>query len=326
MADYTAPDRSQLQTSEDRNKINIAMRESPLWQNAIRALGHDPNGPLKLNKDEQKKLAVQLGLPLDDFHIDPAGNINDFHGWKGLPTGVKIAIIAGAAVGTAGAAGAFGGGAGATSALGGVGVGETAATGVGGLTATSLGLAPTVGLGTAGTAAATGGIGSTLLGAAEKYAAKKGITTAADLLRGGGQAVGNAANAAEDNRLTADESRRKGQNDYENQLVNRSKLEAGERQQALKDLYRQSYAANRKPGPYNAAGLTPYSADYMSGLSAIEQQGLARLQKPAAYDTAAMPALAQFVPAPQGKVERIGNYAAPALTLGGMALDYYRGR
>lgn len=336
------------------DQINTWMRSTPWYQAKMQAWGQDPGHP-HLSKDQAKELlhlAQANGIQVDesDAEVDRGGNFDK----KGhaLRNTLIAAGIAGATIATMGAAGVFAGaaGAGGAGAAGGGAAGTLAGTTtlgssvLGGSGLTSAGIAGGTGLGAGGTGALLAGgaipagsalagsaggggsIASTLLGAGEKYAAKKGVTTAADLLRGGGQGVGNIANAAEENRLTADESRRKGQNDYENQLLNRSQLEAQQRQQALKDLYRQSYTANRKPGPYNTAGLTPYSADYTAGLSAIGQQGLTRLQKPAAYGMDTAPALVPFKPTPQGKVEKIGTYASPALTLGGMALDYYRNR
>lgn len=88
-------DTNVLRNKADRDRINRALRGSRLWRDAITRLGHDPDRPLRLNKDEQRSLAATLQLPAEDFHIDPAGNINDYHGWKGLPTWAKVAIGAG---------------------------------------------------------------------------------------------------------------------------------------------------------------------------------------------------------------------------------------
>lgn len=115
--------RDQLDTKAERNQVNEAMRASSEWRSAIQAMGLNPDGPLKLSKTQQRQLGQRLGLPLDDFHIDPAGNINDFHGWKGLPTWAKVAIVSGVAVGTAGAGGMFSGAPGAF----GVGTGASSA-------------------------------------------------------------------------------------------------------------------------------------------------------------------------------------------------------
>lgn len=121
---------SQVNTDAARDAINPQMRASALWRDAIRGMGLNPDGPLNLSKAQQQMLAQAMGLP-NDVHIDQAGNINDFHGWKGLPTAAKVGIVGGAAALTAGAAGAFGGGAAAGAAGAGTGVGTGTAAGVG---------------------------------------------------------------------------------------------------------------------------------------------------------------------------------------------------
>lgn len=98
---------SQVNTDAARDAINPQMRASALWRDAIRGMGLNPDGPLNLSKAQQQMLAQAMGLP-NDVHIDQAGNINDFHGWKGLPTAAKVGIGAAAVLGTAGAVGAFG--------------------------------------------------------------------------------------------------------------------------------------------------------------------------------------------------------------------------
>jgi hypothetical protein len=166
------------------NAFNAQIRAQPWYQNWFTQRGLDPNR-VKLDdrqREELKQLVeAQSGFKFPgDMKIDPAGNLNEKGGWAGLPTGVKIALIAGATIATAGAAGAFSGAAGAAGAAG--GGTSAAATGLGaavptiGSTAigTGLGVAPslagasTVGGSIAGGAAAAGGGGSLLgtLGAA----------------------------------------------------------------------------------------------------------------------------------------------------------------
>jgi hypothetical protein len=192
--------RDELQTPTDRNKVNTAMRATPEWRNAIQALGHNPDGPLKLSKAEQQQLTRTLGLPADDFHIDPAGNINDFHGWKGLPTWAKTAIVAGAVVGTAGAAGAFAGGAGAASAAGGAGgtlAGTSTVPAIGALAggvASGAVPAAAAGVGTAATAAGlSAGVGSGVGATGLAGGALPSTTLAGSSTLGGTGFVGGAA-------------------------------------------------------------------------------------------------------------------------------------
>ena len=135
----------QLDSRSKRDAINLKMRASPEWRGAIQSLGLNPDGPLKLNKDQQRSVAQRFGLPEDDFHIDPAGNINDFHGWKGLPTAAKIAI---------GAAAVAGGWAALPGAALGMGAGST----FGGLTGAGFGAAGGAGAGNIGATSAVGGL------------------------------------------------------------------------------------------------------------------------------------------------------------------------
>src|SRR5688500_18095558 len=83
----------ELDTRAERDKVNDALRASDLWRNAIKQMGLNPDAPPKLSKQQQKQLAATIGLSPADFHIDPAGNINDYHGWEGLPTPVKISAF-----------------------------------------------------------------------------------------------------------------------------------------------------------------------------------------------------------------------------------------
>ena len=97
-----------------RNQLNATLWAQPWYQEWFASKGINKGGKVNLSDQERKELqqlVVQNGfLDPSDGHIDPAGNVSDFHGWKGLPTAAKIAIIGGAAAATAGAAGAFGGG------------------------------------------------------------------------------------------------------------------------------------------------------------------------------------------------------------------------
>jgi hypothetical protein len=61
----------------------------------------------------------------------------------------------------------------------------------------------------------------------------------------------------------------------------------------------------------------------MSGLSDIAKQGLARLNQAPQYSTDKMPALKPFAPTPPSGMEKAGNWLAPGMTLGGLALDYF---
>jgi len=175
---------SQLDSQAERDRINPMLRASSQWRSAIQRMGLSPDGPLRLTRDQQRSLGTQLGLPLSDFKIDGAGNINDFHGWKGLPTWAKTAIIAGAAVGTAGAGGMFSGAPGAF----GLGTGGGAAAASGGATAANVGATA----GTGGLLANAGLPASAYLTQAPSVASMGTSAAGGGGLLGGLKKVGNA--------------------------------------------------------------------------------------------------------------------------------------
>jgi len=159
-------------TDTDINAFNLNIRQTPWYQEWFQQRGLNPN-QVKLNDRQRNELKAlveqQAGVQLPgDMKIDPAGNLNEKGGWAGLPTGVKIAIIGAAAVGTMGAAGVFGGAAGAASGAAG---GTSAATGAGAA-------------GAAGTAAGTGGSFLGALGGSKAALLGLGLSTAGKLAGG----------------------------------------------------------------------------------------------------------------------------------------------
>lgn len=151
-----------ISNKHQRNQLNLTIRQQPWYQEWFASKGLDPN-MVKLNDQQRKELqqlVVQNGfLDPSDGHIDPAGNVSDFHGWKGLPTAAKIAIGAGVTAATLGAGGAFTGAPGAF----GLGGGSTAASGstLGGI---NLAQGSTAGLFGVGAPTAAGNIGTVGLG------------------------------------------------------------------------------------------------------------------------------------------------------------------
>ena len=170
----------QLDSRSERDQVNVRLRASPEWRSTIQSFGLNPDGPLKLTKTQQQAVARRFGLPESDFHIDPAGNINDFHGWKGLPTAAKVAIIAGAAVG---------GFAALPGAMIGTGAGSTigALTGAGALPVAGAGLAPASYVVPSAVLSAGGGIGAAGVGTAGAgLASSSYVVPSAALPAGGG--------------------------------------------------------------------------------------------------------------------------------------------
>ena len=318
-------DTSNLDNATTRDQVNQAMRKSPEWRQAIQAMGHDPDGPLKLTGDEQKRLAQQMGLNSNDFHIDGAGNINEHHGWSGLPTWAKVAIIAGGTVATAGALGAFGGAAAA---------GEGLASGGGAVGA--MGGSAALGTG-AGVAGATGG-GLGTIGALASGAST--LSKIGSLAGAAGKGIGDASTAAGQNRLDqeklgleANAQNISGQSAFENELLNRAKEESTQRTGARQDLGRASYAAHPFQSPF-APTRPGYSDAYMKGMSDLEKQAGTRLSTGPQYDTTKMPALSPYKPiAPgdvqgatntkPGKLEQIGKWVGPGLSIADAIAQYW---
>jgi len=318
------------------NQFNLKIRTSPWYQEWFQAKGLDPN-KVQLTKDQRNELKAiveqNTGFKFPgDMKIDPAGNLNEKGGWAGLPTGVKVALIAAAAVGTAGAAGALGGGAAGVGA-GGTGSGVAAAAGA--PTAASTGM----GLGALGT---TAGVGSTLgtIGTVAN-AVKSGGSTMdkiGNILRGGAGAVGAATEAAaqrqaqeDDSLYRAQQSNMQGENAFQSQQLAQAREEAAQRDEARKNLYRASIMKNPQFSVENPRGAQTFSPEMMEGLTNLEKQALSRTADTPQYTSAKMRA-PQFAPLdPQalsqtsrpGTMETIGNWLAPGLSLTDLLTDTF---
>jgi hypothetical protein len=160
-----------------------------------------PKNLEKANDAASKQITAilkQKGIQLPDrTFVNPrSGALEGHRGWSGLPTGVKIAIIAGAGAATLGAGLAIAGGGAAAAGAGGAGAASTAGSGIGvtsglgGLGAIGTSVPVGTGIATAGTTATTGG-----LMAAGKSAAAK-LLTAQGANQIGKLAQGAAAGAA----------------------------------------------------------------------------------------------------------------------------------
>jgi hypothetical protein len=288
-------------TGEDEiNRFNQWLRSQPFWQQA-RAI--NPNGDM----NDQQLSMIAKGLkdagvtPPDNFIIDKAGNFNQTNRLDDI---AKWSAIAGAAGLT------IAGGLGAGPLAGLLSSGSTVAPSVAALEASA---GPLSAAGIPGAAVGLGtGAGTTgLMSTAGKLASKFMTGKGADLLSDVGRGIGAATDAAGNNRLAADESRRRGENDYESHLQDRSILETRERANALDDAYRSSWYQNRQAGPNNTRGVTPMSPEFMNTLSALERQAMEQLANKPTYGTASMPELKKFTPTPQSGLEKAGSWAAP---------------
>ena len=255
---------TQLDSKAERDKINEAMRASPLWRDTIKGMGLNPDGPLKLTKDQQGQMASVFGIDTKDFHFDGAGNINDFHGWKGLPTAAKIAIIAGATAATAGIGSTFGGTA------------PLVSTPLEGYGVTTAAVAPKV------VAAATPSVWDRVKSFATGHVA--------DLAKVGGVVATNIADQSEANRLAqvkadieAERNRQQARRDYESALIAREQEKRTSEQDAWSKLQKASYVKNWT-APVDTSSSAKYTdprtgpnADVKSSADALIANSQARL-------------------------------------------------
>lgn len=171
-----------------------------------------------------------------------------------------------------------------------------------------------------------GGLGSTLgkLG--------KGLGTLSSLAGEVGQGIGKANTAAGNNRLTQEQlgltangQNINGQSAFEQELMNRAKLDASQRSQAMKDSYRNSYASNPRVSPFDVVGAPKLSAAYRGTLANVGAQGDAKLATASPYDSSSLPALTPYKPispadvqgatnTQQGTLSKAGDWIGPGLT------------
>jgi hypothetical protein len=301
----------------DINLFNAWMRQQPWYQQWFQQQGLNPN-QVKLSGDQRKALQgviAQHGYDIGKggMTVDPAGNLNDIHGFAGQPGWLKAIEIAGAAVaGGYGAAALMGGGGGAV-AGGGAAIGAAPTS----IIPATIGGGATAITGATGIAGATGALGT--IGSL--------LAKGAPVLSAVGRAVGGATQAAGQNQLTNEQlaaqaygANTSAQSAFQNQQQNMSQLETGQRSSALKDIYRASYAQNPRVSPFDPVGAPKYSSAYMGVLSGLEQQAAERLKTAPKYGTDVMPAPTYTPYVPNTKpstMQTVGNWIAPALTIAG---------
>lgn len=147
---------------------------------------------------------------------------------------------------------------------------------------------------------------------------KKGydiLKKGSDIFSGAGEAVGAATNAAGNNRLSKDELQMKADKEFEDSLMRRNTTERAERNNALDDVYRNSWYSNRQAGPNNARGITPMTPQYMETLGTLAGQGSDQLAKSPQYSTYNAPPLTKFDPTDPSMMEKIGTWAGPILSI-----------
>ncbi len=290
----------------DINSFNLKIRQQPWYQDWFKQRGLDPNN-VKLNDDQRRELKALVerhsGFTLPgDMKIDPAGNLNEKGGWAGLPVGVKIAIIAGATLATAGAAGAFSGAA-APSAIAGSGGSTVAGGALPTIGATAYGTGMATAPSIAGlTGAATGGGGLlATLGSVARSAAPIA-----------GRMLGSVAQSQANNRGVEMDARM--QHDALQLAGNR------DRRDAESDAYRKSLFGQLAEGYQPSSRPAGAEGRHPTGFITDEARQAGSLMTDIArkrMETGDYPGITPFeqLPTRPGLMENIANYAAPALSL-----------
>ncbi len=176
-------------------------------------------------------------------------------------------------------------------------------------------------------ATALAGGGSTLSMASKLLGAGKN-NGVSDLLGGAGAGVGAAANTAAENRGAKANLALKAQGQFENEMMTRAKEEQSQRNDALKQGYYANYVQNRKPGPFNTAGITPMGSDTLSTAMNLAAESKAKLANAPQYDTNGMPKIpdaTQFTDqyGNPTTMEKVGNWLSPTLSTLGKVARYF---
>jgi hypothetical protein len=297
---------------KELNDFNISMRSQPWFVEWHRARGLNPggNGNRKLSGREQNELEQMViqhmfdGRKPEGMTIDSGGSLNQKGGWAGMPTWAKIAVIGAATVATAGAAGAFSGGAAAGSAAAGGGsaiptIGSTAL-GTGMATA-----APSI----AGSTAAIGGgaaaAAPSLMGRIAGFAKNPLVQAGSRMLAGAADASAQNRGATIDAQLAHDQLNLQAQR---------------ERRDAETDAYRKSLFGQLAEGYQPSSRPAGAEGRHPQGFITDEARQAGSLMTDIAMNrmkTNDYPSITPFsqLPTRPGTMERIANYAAPALSL-----------
>lgn len=299
---------------EALNNFNIQMRSQPWFIQWMQERGLNPSGfgNRKLSGKEQDQLEQLVAqhyfggrLP-EGMTIDSGSSLNQKGGWAGMPTWAKTAIIAGAAVATAGTASALSGGS-FLGIGGGAGAVPNAVPAVSGSLAPVLPATPAVAGGTAaatGTAAAAGG--KSVFDRVSGWLRNPVVNAAGQMISAAGQASANNRGVNVDAQLAHDD------------LALRA---ARERRDAEKDAYAgamlgqlaTSYQPSNRPAGAEGRHAQGFISDgaRVAGQTLYDQM-LKRLQTQD-YGTSITPF--SELPTQPGRMERFATYAGPALSL-----------
>jgi hypothetical protein len=254
---------------------------------------------------------------VDGAHFDVnTGKLEKNGGFWDLPESYAILAAAGALGGVA-AAPFLGAGAGGS---GGVTATASDAADLGGAFGAATDIAAPTALGGAATAA-----GTSTLGTAAKLLSGGGLQ---DILGAASSGLGQAANASAQNRGASANMDLQANREAAAEQMARAKEEQSQRNDALKQGYYANYVQNRKPGPFNAAGITPYGADTLSTAANLAAQSKAKLANAPQYDTSTMPAIldpSKFMTqyGQPSTLEKTSNWLSPTLSTLGKLTKFF---
>lgn len=281
------------QTSEaDLNKLNGAMRAMPWYQQFFKERGLDPN-KVKLSSQQREALsglAAQNGYQLGSrMKFDEAGNINQNGGFAGMPTWAKVAIAAAPVAGAMMIPGAQGAVVGGIKAAGGA-LAHTASSVVPGATSTTSAAAPSV--------------MSRIAGMVKDPLA---------LIGAGGRMISQAGQASANNRGAEIETRLA----YDQLNLQKER----ERKDAESDAFRKSLYGQIASGyqPSQRPDGIP-SRNPAGGFVTDQAREAGQMMTDTAMQrmrTQDYPSITPYsqLPTKPGMMERIANYAGPAMSL-----------
>lgn len=326
--------------SSQRNQLNTQLRMQPWYQQWFLSKGLNPN-QVHLNDQQRQELAhvaAQNGMPVPHgLMIDPAGNINDHHGWAGLPTWGKVAIGSGLALTGLGLAGmgplggtlGLGGSVAPTApgALAGGALTDVAATPISAMPA-GLGL-PAAGAGAgagAGTVASVGA-GATKAGSMiQKLLNPQGLADASSVLGGIGEAEannryrkGNLTQNYDRLMMEAQQDRRANETDAMRKLAMTGYIGQGGSHFTPPTI--ELNGRQRTAPSFPGIAPTPISDAQKQAAATLEQQMLQRVQPGGSYTPTDLSSYAD-----RGALEKVGSYGGMALGGLGAFLDMFGGK
>lgn len=312
------------------NDFNLQMRQQPWYQDFFTQRHLDPN-KVHLSQGQRKELQDLIlqrgGVPanaFNDMKIDPAGNLNTEHGFASQPTWLKaleIAAAGGAAAYFAPAIGATmagGGGSGVTGTVAGTTAasGTTAATaaiptlGVGAIPSVlGAGVTPTlagsIGATAAGTTAA--GTGTSLMSRIASQGGRQALSAGGRMIAQAGQTAANNRGTQIDTTLAHDELQLRADKD-------RRDAETDAMRKSLYGQIAAGYQPSQRPDGVPSRGpaggyTTPQAREAGQMMTDTAMQRM----RDQSYGGGITP-MSQL-PTKPGLMERISQYAAPAMTL-----------